>query len=465
MSKQVRLVFFGEVLPGADPAAARQNLARALRVDPAQADSLFSGQRIVIKPELPETEAGRYIAHLAGLGVQVIAEPIADAAPPTSPFATAPPARPLNPASKASPFASAPTPVAGLAPVGAAAAAPAAAAAEIMCPACGTVQPKRTLCKQCGANIQALIDAKRDEAEFAAEVRKAEAEIKARKKAAGESDADSDTPKIFAFDLEGRMGRITYFLTGLLVAPIMLILVTIAAGAQNVLLMIAAIVLPLAFNLRAAILRCHDLNWSGWMLLLSLVPVVNLVFALVQLFMPGTAGPNNYGYPPGRSPTRHVMYALAFCVLGGAIAGYLGMSSARKLAELAAAEADAERREMTQTAPAPAVQREPMTDAAPAASTSPAEPGRKTWDGSINTIVIYTVGDCTPCIERRKDLARIGLWPREVRADLNEPASEEMVGKMVRAGLPISSMQMPVIDVNGTILNNPTVEQVEKYLR
>jgi glutaredoxin len=106
-----------------------------------------------------------------------------------------------------------------------------------------------------------------------------------------------------------------------------------------------------------------------------------------------------------------------------------------------------------------------VVETAPAADPAPGASGRKTWDGSVNTVVIYTVGDCTPCIERRKELARIGLWPREVRADLNEPASEEMVGKMVRAGLPISSMQMPVIDVNGTILNNPTVEQVEKYLR
>ncbi len=41
--------------------------------------------------------------------------------------------------------------------------------------------------------------------------------------------------------------------------------------------------------------RLHDFDKSGWWYLLSLVPLVNFVFALILLFAPGTAGANRYG--------------------------------------------------------------------------------------------------------------------------------------------------------------------------
>lgn len=43
--------------------------------------------------------------------------------------------------------------------------------------------------------------------------------------------------------------------------------------------------------------RLHDLNQSGWFMLLMLLPVINLVFILYLLFASGTKGPNTYGVP------------------------------------------------------------------------------------------------------------------------------------------------------------------------
>lgn len=41
--------------------------------------------------------------------------------------------------------------------------------------------------------------------------------------------------------------------------------------------------------------RYHDFGWSGWYVLLSFIPFVNLVMLIVQLFRVGTPGTNMYG--------------------------------------------------------------------------------------------------------------------------------------------------------------------------
>jgi uncharacterized membrane protein YhaH (DUF805 family) len=49
--------------------------------------------------------------------------------------------------------------------------------------------------------------------------------------------------------------------------------------------------------------RLHDINASGWYLLLSLVPLVNFILGLTLLFKKGTEGPNQYGPDPLKSNT------------------------------------------------------------------------------------------------------------------------------------------------------------------
>jgi uncharacterized membrane protein YhaH (DUF805 family) len=60
----------------------------------------------------------------------------------------------------------------------------------------------------------------------------------------------------------------------------------------------AVTVLP---SLAGATKRLHDRNRSGWFQLVALIPVVGLVWTIVEIAcLSGTPGPNRYGPPPAR---------------------------------------------------------------------------------------------------------------------------------------------------------------------
>jgi uncharacterized membrane protein YhaH (DUF805 family) len=65
-----------------------------------------------------------------------------------------------------------------------------------------------------------------------------------------------------------------------------------------------------------AIRRCHDFNASGWLVLLFLIPLVNLIFALFMVFKPGTEGANSYG-PPRVTPGWEKVVGIIGAVLIG----------------------------------------------------------------------------------------------------------------------------------------------------
>lgn len=44
--------------------------------------------------------------------------------------------------------------------------------------------------------------------------------------------------------------------------------------------------------------RSHDLNWSGWYILLGFVPIANIIVVVYWAFVKGTVGKNNYGLDP-----------------------------------------------------------------------------------------------------------------------------------------------------------------------
>ena len=63
--------------------------------------------------------------------------------------------------------------------------------------------------------------------------------------------------------------------------------------------------------------RCHDFNLTGWLALLIVVPLANLVF----LFIPGTDGPNRFGAPT--PPNSVGVLVVAWLIPGIAIAGMI----------------------------------------------------------------------------------------------------------------------------------------------
>lgn len=44
--------------------------------------------------------------------------------------------------------------------------------------------------------------------------------------------------------------------------------------------------------------RCRDIGWSGWFVLLGLIPFVGMLFLLALCIIPGTQGVNPYGPDP-----------------------------------------------------------------------------------------------------------------------------------------------------------------------
>ena len=49
--------------------------------------------------------------------------------------------------------------------------------------------------------------------------------------------------------------------------------------------------------------RLHDINKTGWWLLLGLVPLVGWVVLIYWGVQPGDPGANQYGEPPAKTPT------------------------------------------------------------------------------------------------------------------------------------------------------------------
>jgi uncharacterized membrane protein YhaH (DUF805 family) len=96
----------------------------------------------------------------------------------------------------------------------------------------------------------------------------------------------------------GRVGRLRYlaYTTG---ASLLAVLVITAASsvfgamAGSVLGMLVYIV-TVVFCILVAIQRSHDMDWSGWTVLLQIFPVLGLIW----IFKGGSAGSNSYGAPP-----------------------------------------------------------------------------------------------------------------------------------------------------------------------
>lgn len=105
-------------------------------------------------------------------------------------------------------------------------------------------------------------------------------------------DAADETQPVRIFAVSGRIGRVRYInnLVGLYILfGIVTGALTALAGPLAQALWIGYMVLAFMLTIQ----RCHDFDTSGWLSLLSLVPLANLVF----WFIPGSGGRNRYGAP------------------------------------------------------------------------------------------------------------------------------------------------------------------------
>ena len=110
------------------------------------------------------------------------------------------------------------------------------------------------------------------------------------------ADAGDQTQPVKVFSISGRIGRARYIAYGIgfyILFGIIAAALTAALGGIGGALMVVAWVALVVIGFMLTIQRCHDFNMSGWLSLLMLIPLANLIF----LIIPGTDGPNRFGGP------------------------------------------------------------------------------------------------------------------------------------------------------------------------
>lgn len=93
-------------------------------------------------------------------------------------------------------------------------------------------------------------------------------------------------------DFEGRSRRAEYWWAYLMTFVIGLILGWIPVVGW---LASLAMILP---SIAVGVRRLHDINKSGWFMLLNLIPIVGQIILIIWFCQEGTIGPNQYGEDP-----------------------------------------------------------------------------------------------------------------------------------------------------------------------
>lgn len=112
-----------------------------------------------------------------------------------------------------------------------------------------------------------------------------------------------------AFSFSGRATRREYWLFqaqlfALYIGTIALLGAVVEESASDAVTAILAMVVLLIMlffivaALAAGVRRVHDHDKSGWLFLLSFVPLIGWIFFLIMTLTPGTKGENSYGYDP-----------------------------------------------------------------------------------------------------------------------------------------------------------------------
>ena len=126
------------------------------------------------------------------------------------------------------------------------------------------------------------------------------------------------------FSPRGRFSRYSFlawnFVLNIAVMIIVMAIIAIAGAATNLLTMtdpsqvmafytsgvglvaIAIMLVAFVFTIIFFIRRLHDINMSGWWSLLSIIPIVNIIFGIFALVKKGTEGGNNFG--PARATPK-----------------------------------------------------------------------------------------------------------------------------------------------------------------
>ncbi len=120
--------------------------------------------------------------------------------------------------------------------------------------------------------------------------------------AVGDIDAAQEYQEVRMWSASGRIGRLRYlaYTTGAsLIAGVVAGLLGAVLGQSPGMAVMSVVYLVLiVFCVITSIQRSHDMNWSGWTVLLTIIPLVGLIW----VFKPGSQDTNDYGAPPPPNP-------------------------------------------------------------------------------------------------------------------------------------------------------------------
>ncbi|MEJ2407206.1 MAG: DUF805 domain-containing protein [Candidatus Thiodiazotropha sp.] len=151
------------------------------------------------------------------------------------------------------------------------------------------------------------------------------------------NDASADQygeTRVFSFS--GRIGRLRYlaystglillwFIGGILAAVAIPALETgnnEVIGGIAALLLIVLYLFMLVASFALAVRRINDFDTSGWLSVLLILPLLNLILMLVLWFVPGTRGQNKYGLQPPPNTGGVVVLALIGPII---LVAYIGV--------------------------------------------------------------------------------------------------------------------------------------------
>ena len=108
------------------------------------------------------------------------------------------------------------------------------------------------------------------------------------------------------FTTEGRLNRLRYFKYMVILALVagistfvMSCMATFLTGDHESVLVSMVMtfwgIVGSVGNIMMIIRRLHDLDKSGWFVLVVMIPVIGLIFSIYLFFAPGTVGYNRYG--------------------------------------------------------------------------------------------------------------------------------------------------------------------------
>lgn len=115
------------------------------------------------------------------------------------------------------------------------------------------------------------------------------------------------------FGFEGRIGRLKYWLGGLLQAILLFVVALVVLGllafnsftsdfnmtATGWMAVFAIWLFGVWTHAALVVKRYHDLDKSGWWFLMLLVPFIGPIWVIIECgFFAGTQGVNRYGSPP-----------------------------------------------------------------------------------------------------------------------------------------------------------------------